>query len=335
MKSIISIYFFCNVFFCYAQELDYFQLNENTVDEFLSKDGFTIIYPEDYKNGIKRYSAFKESKGSYKAISIYFYNECPLTYESIITGFIGKDEQYKDLDEINRKVFRSIYDGLKNKYVDFEKISDNEFITKPKIFDDYNEIVFHAQYGENEKNIFVSRKETATINFKNIPNFRLVGSNQINILDVSTYNLEDMVKYFLEDLVDYIAQKYGEEELNNTSNNKFNREKIKQLLDKIKKMKINASFEEMNTETLAVSFGINDDDNIVINANPIKWRISSNQNKWYIIYHELGHDVLNFIHGQGDKMMFNFIEKNYTWKEFFFDRKKMFDIYINENMIIK
>jgi hypothetical protein len=336
MKSTLSLYLFFIMFFCHAQELEYFQLNKNTVDEFLLKDGFTLKNPVVDNNGYKIYSSIKESKGSYTTISIYFYNECPVMCEKIITGYVRKDGQFKDIDEVTMKVYKSLYEGFKKKYVDFEKISDTEFITKPMIFDDYNEVIFQAKYGEDENNIFISRKDMVLINFENIPNFRLLGSNQINILDVSTYNLEDMVKYFLKDLDYYITEKYGEAELNNTSNiNKFDREKIMQLLDKMKKMKINVSFEEMNTEILAVSLGINDDNNIIIKANPIKWRKSSNQEKWYIIYHELGHDILNFIHGQGDKMMFNFIEKNYTWKEFFYDRKKMFDVYINENLIRK
>ena len=45
------------------------------------------------------------------------------------------------------------------------------------------------------------------------------------------------------------------------------------------------------------------------------------------IYHELGHDVLNLMHGQGGKMMFNFTEEEYSWKDFFIDRDNMFKKY--------
>ena len=52
-----------------------------------------------------------------------------------------------------------------------------------------------------------------------------------------------------------------------------------------------------------------DDSKIVIKVDPKKWQNSSKQKKWYIMYHELGHDVLNLNHGEGGKMMFNFADR--------------------------
>lgn len=52
--------------------------------------------------------------------------------------------------------------------------------------------------------------------------------------------------------------------------------------------------------------------------------------RWYLIYHELGHDVLNLKHGEGGKMMFTFSDREYEWKEFFDDKKYMFN-YITKN----
>ena len=57
------------------------------------------------------------------------------------------------------------------------------------------------------------------------------------------------------------------------------------------------------------------------------WLKSSLPTKFYILYHELGHDVLNLMHGQGGKMMFNFTEEEYSWKDFFIDRDNMFKKY--------
>ena len=59
--------------------------------------------------------------------------------------------------------------------------------------------------------------------------------------------------------------------------------------------------------------------------DPEKWAKSSSQKRWYVLYHELGHDVLNLEHGQGGKMMFNFVDRNYTWDEFFNDKQYMFN----------
>ena len=46
--------------------------------------------------------------------------------------------------------------------------------------------------------------------------------------------------------------------------------------------------------------------------------------KWYVIYHELGHDVLNLDHGEGGKMMFNFADREYTWDEFYMKKRYLF-----------
>ena len=43
------------------------------------------------------------------------------------------------------------------------------------------------------------------------------------------------------------------------------------------------------------------------------------------MYHELGHDVLNLDHGNGGKMMFNYVDRDYSWKEFFVDSDYMFN----------
>ena len=57
--------------------------------------------------------------------------------------------------------------------------------------------------------------------------------------------------------------------------------------------------------------------------DPEKWAKSSIEKRWYVLYHELGHDVLNLEHGQGGKMMFNFADKEYTWDDFFKDKDYM------------
>ena len=84
-----------------------------------------------------------------------------------------------------------------------------------------------------------------------------------------------------------------------------------------------------DSQTIALSFDINNDENVLIKVNPNNWQNASIEKKWYIMYHELGHDILNLEHGQGGKMMFNFADKEYSWMEFFIDRQAMFDYYKN------
>ena len=90
-------------------------------------------------------------------------------------------------------------------------------------------------------------------------------------------------------------------------------------------MKIDAKFESLDGNTIAISYGMNKDDEVIIRIDPEKWANASAPTKWYILYHELGHDILNLEHGEGGRMMFNFPVKEYNWKEFFEDRDFMFD----------
>ena len=72
-------------------------------------------------------------------------------------------------------------------------------------------------------------------------------------------------------------------------------------------------------------------DKIVTKADPTKCQQASVQKKWYILYHELGHDVLNLENGEAGKMMFNFAEREYTWEEFFEDKEYMFKAFKKNN----
>ena len=132
-----------------------------------------------------------------------------------------------------------------------------------------------------------------------ILNYRSV-IGDTNIEDVNVYDLEAMVRLFLKDC-----------ELNN----------IKLSSD----YKITSTFETLDKGEVALAYGIFNDKEIIIKVSPEKWSKSSNPKKWYILYHELGHDVLNLQHGQGGKMMFNFTEKDYTWDDFFKDKDYMFN----------
>ena len=97
-------------------------------------------------------------------------------------------------------------------------------------------------------------------------------------------------------------------------------------INKIEKIK--GTFEPLKDNTIALSYGINNS-NIILKVDPEKWVKSSTVKKWYILYHELGHDVLNLEHGQGGRMMFNFPTSEYSWIDFFKDRNNMFEIYNN------
>ena len=86
---------------------------------------------------------------------------------------------------------------------------------------------------------------------------------------------------------------------------------------------LKATFEPLDGNTIALSYGFDNDSAIIIKVDPEKWANASKEKRWYVLYHELGHDVLNLDHGEGGKMMFNFADKEYSWDDFFEDKKYM------------
>ena len=121
---------------------------------------------------------------------------------------------------------------------------------------------------------------------------------------INQYDLEAMVKFFLEDC-----------------------KKSNKKVPEINTLK--ATFEPLEGSVIALSYGYGDDTTILIKVDPEKWAKSSIEKRWYVLYHELGHDVLNLEHGQGGKMMFNFADKEYTWDDFFKDKDYMINFIKN------
>lgn len=125
--------------------------------------------------------------------------------------------------------------------------------------------------------------------------------NDFNLKEINQYDLKLMVNVFLQDCKNHNI-KVG----------------INQVF---------ATFEKLEGQLLGLSYGINMDSKIILKIDPIKWEAASAPKRWYLLYHELGHDVLNLQHGNGGKMMFNFAEKGYSWKEFWEDKNYMFESY--------
>lgn len=163
------------------------------------------------------------------------------------------------------------------------------------------------------------------------------------------YNIEDLINIFLDDFMaldnhialrDFVIKNEAivpkneiiapsqtfEEKYEGGSGRPYNYQFLTSLYKwQATDMKIDAKFESLEGNAIAVSYGINKDDEVIIRIDPENWANASTPTKWYILYHELGHDILNLEHGQGGRMMFNFPLKDYTWEEFFEDRDFMFD----------
>lgn len=139
---------------------------------------------------------------------------------------------------------------------------------------------------------------------KDDENLRFTIGNQ-DVRKINQYDLEAMVKFFLKDC-------------------KISNIKVPEIKT------LNATFEPLEGDTIALSYAFEDDLLIKIKVDPEKWAKSSMEKRWYVLYHELGHDILNLEHGQGGKMMFNFADKEYTWDDFFQDKEYMINFKKNE-----
>jgi hypothetical protein len=124
---------------------------------------------------------------------------------------------------------------------------------------------------------------------------------QYNLKDIDTYDLPKMIEIFLIDC------------------------KLKGL--DFPKNTIDAKFESLEENIIGLSYAKDNDQLIKIKVDPKAWSESSNPKKWYLLYHELGHDVLNLDHGNGGKMMFNFADRGYSWIEFWEDKNYMLNNY--------
>ena len=129
-----------------------------------------------------------------------------------------------------------------------------------------------------------------------------------DLREINQFDLEAMVKFFIEDC-----------------------KRINKNIPKINSLK--ATFETLDGEKIALAYGLGDDTSIIIKVDPVKWKNSNIVKRWYIIYHELGHDVLNLQHGQGGKMMYNFADKEYSWDDFFNDKDYMINSIKDKNFV--
>ena len=142
----------------------------------------------------------------------------------------------------------------------------------------------------------------------------------------SYYDLETMVKIFLND---YRAFNI-EVNLHMSEDNDNEMTPFPPLWLEAEDFSINTTFEPLKDNMIAVSSGMNMNE-ISIKVDPSKWMQANAPTRWYILYHELGHDVFNLHHGQGGRMMFNYPTEIYDWDDFFDDRDFMFDYVMKKN----
>ena len=206
-------------------------------------------------------------------------------------------------------------------YSTFEIYDNNQVLvweTKYVESEKFRYGMYHKNWGTNSvsnNSLKILKKTLSNLNndiivytqasrneLKRIEKDLIIGGRDIR--NINIYDLKAMVNYFVDDC------KINNINLPFTDN-------------------IIIEFVELDANVIGVSSGRNDDSVINLKIDPENWAKSSLQKKWYLLYHELGHDVLNLGHGEGGKMMFNFIDRDYKWEEFINDKNYMFNYYKN------
>jgi hypothetical protein len=266
--------------------------------------------------------------------SISQYKKNPYVFESTNTD--NKDEFYWGIYNHEQKDVKMIhynkdvkcqevnYKGFYYKTLD---VKGTNGITKPTRIEYRTYDGFLKIYNKGEicyEKFFINNTcvyEIENCFFSFIPRYEMGDSyNKSNEFD-----LEFMVNLFLDDLINNNLER-GEPSLL-IKNIRLHRK------SPINRIKIDATFTTLEKGVLAQSYGFKDDKNIILKVDPQGWAKASSAKKWYTLYHELGHDVLNFEHGQGGKMMFNYSEQEYNWEDFNDDRNYMFDVFLKKQPI--
>ena len=86
-------------------------------------------------------------------------------------------------------------------------------------------------------------------------------------------------------------------------------------------------FKELEKETIAVAYKKDEDNKVIVFVDPENWYDANQAKRWYIIYHELGHDILNLEHGECGAMMDETTSGSYTWSRLEKDKNTMFNAY--------
>lgn len=97
--------------------------------------------------------------------------------------------------------------------------------------------------------------------------------------------------------------------------------------DYVKNRTLYTISKNLDDGVIAQSLTSDDDASVVIQIDPQNWQKASQAKRWYIIYHELGHDILNLDHGECGPMMNAYAKSDYSWSEFEKDKASMFNSY--------
>lgn len=144
------------------------------------------------------------------------------------------------------------------------------------------------------------------------------GDTILNLENEDTYDLVNMFQNFGADFINFATpflEKSG------------SRMDVNSLLSLTNQLSLtpNLRFQSIGDNIIAIAIGKDDNSKIDIVVDPDYWQTFNQAKRFYVFYHELGHDIFNLNHGNGGKMMFNYADRDITWDDFLEDRESMFE----------
>lgn len=309
-------------FLNYVISPQWVNLNLNESYDFLNNSGFSDI--KTISNNNKEIVTGRIPNQEYIYLRrLVFENKIITEYSDVIMFIqpcvlcLAKDIKDRlrnnpTMQDINEKSYQSaLKEDTKLKDIFYKNHiqSLNKDGIQQQLLGDISDFGFMYSNSIKNEKFSITRNCKLELDKDKIYNFyseRRVVINQKDYL-VGDYNLKNVNQYDLNLMIDVF--------LMDCKNHNIS----------VKKGKVITSFETLDGQTLGLSYGINNDYKIELKIDPVKWENSSIPKRWYLMYHELGHDVLNLNHGSGGKMMFNFADKGYSWDEFWEDRNYMFN----------
>lgn len=299
---------------------DWTDLNLNEVSDFFGKNGIEFINKSEIKD-----TFIVKGKFNYVNPEVLYLVELIFVNKLIIglskKFYFIKPRETKILDKSGLSKFDFIKGKAEYRDQNLLQIFRDHSIFQFKTHDGNListftfENKFNLEYFYYKNKKLFTRQTNYNVNnldfefYQTETEFKLLETHYINGIDIenfNTNNIVEMVNLFLFDC---------------NSNG-----------IKTSKSKIDIEFVELEEPLLGLSMGKDNDNLIKIKINKNKWDISSRAKQWYVLYHELGHDVLNFDHFEGGKMMSPISERGYSWSEFWNDRQIMFNYFLEHKL---
>jgi hypothetical protein len=305
--------------------MDWLNVSEKSVYSFLRKFSSNQIVKKNLKQGFTVYSV------SYRDIdntdleqmeSVMFDSGIPINFSTM--GFFGdyknKYGNYEDLEQ-----YKKIFNNLRKSSLDEVKEHGGQVI-KDENWEFNSKINYSILSVETQLSLNIQDNGMLVFMVGNIyhrPVSDVIEEINNGRIDVSKLNFYD-INYLIDLFIDQFTYSYTQYyKKNNLSI--LNHEKFIRFLDGINNSKRNVNFDLNEEGVLGISNSMYDDSTISLSINPSLWKTSSDSKKLYVLFHELGHDILNFRHGEGGKMMFTISDSDYSFEEFYDDRDYMFE----------